>query len=158
MSTGNPLVDALDALIAKVDTLTQAVKSADPKAVLNAACAGARDGAGREARESARQVQDAAQKALEAATEAREAAAHQTLTLRLWTLLAAVLGGVAIGVIMTALWLAPVSRVEATGREWVDADGRISDAVRTLADKVGQIAEHACSPAASPPKPKRHEG
>lgn len=155
--TGSLIVDTLDDLKAKVGALAVQVKAADPRAVLEAARAGASNH-GPELREATKQ-------ALEAAQTARDAAdLEQRLGRRLIVaaLLVAFLGGATAGAIGAANWLAPMDRLENAAPQWAAANRRAYDAVMDLSGKVNQLAERACPPAApaptpQPPRTKRHE-
>ena len=141
MSTGNSLVDTLDALTAKIEALSAQVKAADPRAVLEAA----RNGAGNhgpELREATRQAQEAAQAAKEAATLERR------LGWRLISagLLAAFLGGAVAGGILTANWMAPVDKFFDGARQWATANYQVRDTVTDLSAKLNQLAERICPP------------
>ena len=118
MSIGNPLVDTLDALTAKIEALSAQVKAADPRAVLEAA----RNGAGNhgpELREATRQAQEAAQAAREAADLGRWLKRH----LIIGSLLVAFLIGAVAGGIGTTWWLAPMNRLEKAVPGWAAANG-----------------------------------
>lgn len=145
MSTGNPLVDSLDTLKAKVEALSAQVKAADPRAVLEAARSGA-GSHGPELREATRQAQEAAQ----AAREAADLGQWFRRRLIIGSLLAAFLGGAVAGGIVTARWLAPMEEMKRAGPQWASANQQAYDAVMDLSGKVKQLAERVCPPAAQP--------
>lgn len=152
MSTGNPLIDALDALVGKVDALAVQVKAADPRAVLDAARAGAGT-FGPDLREATKQALEATQTARGAADLERALGRRLILS----ALLAAFLAGAAVGGIATARWLEPMDRLQRAGPQWAAANQRAYDAVMDLSGKVSQLATRTCPPTAptSPPQPPR---
>jgi hypothetical protein len=157
VSIGNPLVEALDSLNAKLEALSAQVKAADPRAVLEAARSGA-GSHGPELREATRQAQEAAQAAREAATLERR------LGWRLigGGLLAAFLGGAVAGGILTANWMAPVNKLFDGARQWATANYQVRDTVTDLSAKLNQLAEKVCppsppAPTPQPPRAKRRE-